>query len=103
MASRSDKETPKDEAQAGFKDVTDAVAQAEQDAKDPIEADPETGEPRPKTSEAANEVAQEMAYRAGAQSNGGGPWPEDVLVKNFVGVNKTSRPAPVYTSHEDAE
>jgi hypothetical protein len=74
MASKKD--TPKADEEQGFKDVTDAPA---------------------------DEVAQEMAVRASAQSNGGGPWPPEVLQRRFVGANRMRPPEPVYTSHENTE
>jgi hypothetical protein len=54
-------------------------------------------------SQATVEVNEELARRSAATTNGGGPFPPEVLEKNFIG-NSTQIKTPVqeYTSHEDA-
>lgn len=81
----------------GYRDVSAEVEQAEKDAQEPV--DPETGDLR-LTSPAAAAVQEERNYRAGAQANGGGPWPPEVLVQQWVGATTVERSIPEYTSHE---
>ena len=87
-----------DRPDEGFKDISAEVEQARQDAQAPVELDSD-GQPKPRTSEAANVVNQEQAYRAGAQSNGGGPWPPELLAKIGTTVGRSTRQIPAYTSH----
>jgi hypothetical protein len=104
MTTTAKKAAPQGEEPANpFSDVSDAQEQAAKDAQEPVEFDKDTGEPKPQTSEAAAEVAQEMSVRATAQASGGGPWPEELLLKNFVGSNRMRPPQQQYTSHEDSE
>jgi hypothetical protein len=83
----------------GYADVSKEVEQAHEDARQPIELD-EDGNPKPRTSEAANVVNQEQAYRAGAQFNGGGPWPPELLRELGTTPLRSDSEGPVYTSHE---
>lgn len=100
MATKQQEKDQKDERpETGYKDVSKAVEQAQRDAEQPLETD-DDGQPKLKSSPAANEVAQEQAYRAGAQANGGGPWPEEVLRRRFIGANPLDTRLPEYTSHE---
>lgn len=96
------KDKPADEAadrpDEGFKDISAEVEQADKDAKAPVELDDE-GQPKPRTSEAAAAVQAEQAYRAGAQSNGGGPWPPELLARIGTTVGRSTRQIPAYTSH----
>jgi hypothetical protein len=102
-ATTSSKDEGPDEGESAFKDVSGAVEQAQKDAEAPIEYD-EDGNPKPQSSEAANEVNQEMATRASASAEGGGPWPEEVLRERFISPGQRLRaPQEEYTSHEDAE
>jgi len=94
-AKANEAERPKE----GYVDVSKEVEQAEQDARQPVELD-DDGQPKPRTSEAANVVNQEQAYRAGAQSNGGGPWPPELLVQVGTAPLRSDREIPAYTSHE---
>lgn len=97
--SAQDSAQPESRPETGFKDVSGAVEQAEKDAQAPTEYD-DDGNPIDRSSEAANEVAQEQSYRAGAQVNGGGPWPPELLLENFVGARPLVRSSGEYTSHE---
>lgn len=94
--------TPSDRSddESAFTDITDAVEQAQKDAERPVEYD-DDGNPKPlEPSEATREVADEMAVRAAAQAEGGGPWPKDLL-ERFIGSGQRMRAAqPEYTSHE---
>jgi hypothetical protein len=91
-----------DEGVSAYKDVSDAAEQAAEDAKAPTEFD-EDGTPIPQSSEAMQELADEQAKRAAGAANGGGPWPEELLHKNYIGSEQKMRPAvPEYTSHEDS-
>jgi hypothetical protein len=76
---------PADDAEdvSAFTDITDAKQRADDGDADAIV-----------------EVAQEMAVRANATFNGGGRWPEDLLLKNYVGAERARRTPPEYTSHE---
>lgn len=87
--------------ETGFKDVEAQAEQAEKDAQQPLEVD-DDGKPVNLTSEAGLEVAEERAFRAGAQVNGGGPWPPELLRERYVGnQTKLSRDVSAgYTSHE---
>lgn len=85
--------------ESAFKDVSKQAEQAQEDAAQPLELDDE-GRVTNLTSKAASEVAEEQAKRAGAQANGGGPWPEDLMLQRFVGSTRIKRPEQQYTSHE---
>jgi hypothetical protein len=97
---RKDQDKHSDERpETGFKDVSGELEQAQKDAERPLELD-DDGTPKPRTSEAANVIAQEQAYRASAQVNGGGPWPPELLRQVGTTALRDERDAPVYTSHE---
>lgn len=93
--------TPKTEKNdSAFSDVSGDVKQAKKDAEAPVEVDND-GEPLPRTSEAAGRLEAEQNVRASAQANGGGPWPPELLRKNFIGnAAAMQRDVGPYTSHE---
>jgi hypothetical protein len=99
---KTEKKDKDDEGVSAYKDVSGAAEQAAEDAQAPTEFD-ELGDPVPKSSEAAQELADEQAKRAAGQVNGGGPWPEDLLRKNYIGSEQRMQPALApYTSHEES-
>jgi hypothetical protein len=104
MSTSKDKAPEKaksDEGQSAFKDVSAAAEQAAKDAQAPVEYD-EQGNVKPRSSEAANEVAQEQSKRANAHAEGGGPWPPELLAKRGIGSGRRlERAVPTYTSHEE--
>lgn len=86
-----------------FQDIEGDLEQAQQDAEKAaaVAADPDSDEVV--TSEASATVQDELAHRAAASAEGGGPWPQDLLVERYVGGTKLTRSVGEYTSHEDAE
>jgi hypothetical protein len=80
-----------------------ALDQAKQDADQPAEFNDDGTVKVSEPSQATVEVNEELARRSAATTNGGGPFPPEVLEKNFIG-NSTQIKTPVqeYTSHEDA-
>lgn len=103
MKATKQKQESDERPETGYKDVSDAQEQAAKDAEAPLELD-EDGKPTNLTSEAQREVAEEMAYRAGAQANGGGPWPPEILRERFTGSTPLHRSVVGnYTSHEEQE
>lgn len=85
--------------ESAFTDVSKEAEQAKADAAAPLELD-EDGNVTNLTSESATAVAAEQAFRTGAQANGGGPWPRDLLIERFVGNTPLRAQRPEYTSHE---
>jgi hypothetical protein len=79
--------------EGGFKDISSELDQAKQDADQPAEFN----------DDGTVKVSEQLARRSAATTNGGGPFPPEVLEKNFIG-NSTQIKTPVqeYTSHEDA-
>lgn len=85
----------------GIRDVSAEVEAVEKQAEEEPPTDDE-GRLLGTTPEEET-VISEMTYRSGAQANGGGPWPPDLLVQQFVGSKPLERRIPAYTSHEEAE
>lgn len=92
----------KDAKDAPYSDVSKQAEQAKKDAEKPAEFDDDGRLKRDgKVSQSTVELADEVSRRASGAANGGGPWPEEVLRKNFVDPREsTARPEPEYTSHE---
>jgi hypothetical protein len=86
--------------ETGFRDVSEAVEAAQEEASRPLELD-DDGNPVPRNMEPAAVVSEEMSYRSSAQANGGGPWPPEVLAQQFTQPRRLERSIPAYTSHED--
>jgi hypothetical protein len=73
--------------ETGFRDVSEAADALSEDPGDAA---------------ALAVINAEMSHRATAQANGGGPWPQDVLVERFTGDGAPAvATLPEYTSHED--
>lgn len=96
---------PKDKTdESPFQDVSKQAEQAEKAADQPAEFnDDGTLKVDEKASQAANELNEELARRSAATANGGGPFPSEVLQRNFIGnAQPMKRRIGEYTSHEDS-
>jgi hypothetical protein len=94
--------TTKDKHDGAFADVSKQHEQAQKDADRPAEFNEDGSLKHDKhVSQASSELSAEMSKRASATANGGGPWPPEVLRKQFVGNATTmTRGVGEYTSHE---
>lgn len=95
-------EVSEERPETGYRDVSKEAEQAAEDAKKGVELDDE-GNVKSSTSEAAGVLADEQAYRASAQANGGGPWPPELLRERFVNPTPLKARIPEYTSHEESD
>lgn len=91
----------KESKDAPYNDVSTQLDQSQKDAEKPAEFDDDGNRKLDKPSEATAELYAEGSRRASGAANGGGPWPQEVLERNFIGnQRKMTRPEDSYTSHE---
>jgi hypothetical protein len=98
MATKVEKDTAApakadDGGGSAFSDVTGSVEQAKKDAEKPVEVDKD-GKPVYAPSEAQAELDAEMATRAAAHTEGGGPWPPELLAKHYIDPGQPAVAAP---------
>jgi hypothetical protein len=73
------------EDDTAFTDVSKDVETVEKEAAKPDERDDDGNlVVSDKAQEAGQSIADEQARRASAQANGGGPWPEDLLLERYA-------------------
>jgi hypothetical protein len=71
--------------ESAFTDVSKHVETAQTESEKPDERDDDGNViVSQKAAEANEAIADEQAVRASAQVEGGGPWPEDLLVERFA-------------------
>lgn len=86
------------EGDSAYGDLTDLQKQADEERANPTD---DEGNPRPAEAQVA--LQAELSHRAAGSSEGGGPWPPDLLARHMDPTRATRSVEDAYTSHEEQD